>query len=85
MTNKKNPKNKKKQKQESCPNFVNPRKVLFATINPILLKYTTRFLEDNSLLQLLLYGDEKFKLEDNQNILKATIEFIRDSARFSQM
>ena len=56
-----------------------------ATINPIQLKYTTRFVEDNSLVKLLLYGDEKFKLEDNQNILKATIEFIRDSARFSQM
>ena len=69
----------------NCPNFVNPRKVLFATINPILLKYTTRFVEDNSLVKLLLYGDEKFKLEDNQNILKTTIEFIRDSARFSQM
>ena len=69
----------------NCPIFVNPRKVLFATINPILLKYTTRFLEDNSFLKLLLYGDEKFKLEDNQNILKATIKFIRDSSRFSQM
>ena len=69
----------------NCPNFVNPRKVLFATINPILLKYTTRFVEDNSLVKLLLYGDEKFKLEDNQNILKATIEFIRVSARFSQI
>ena len=69
----------------NCPIFVNPRKVLFVTINPILLKYTTRFVEDNSLVILLLYGDEKFKLEDNQNILKATIQFIRDSARFSQM
>ena len=69
----------------NCPNFVNPRKVLFDTINPILHKYKTRFLEDNSLLQLLLYGNEKFNLEDNQNILKATIKFIRDSSRFSQM
>ena len=43
------------------------------------------FLEDNILLQLLLYGDEKFKLEDNQIILKATIKFIRDSSRFSHM
>ena len=69
----------------NCPIFVNPRQILFATINPILLKYTTRFVEDNSLVKLLLYGDEMFKLEDNQNILKATIEFIRDTARFSQM
>ena len=69
----------------NCPNFVNPWKVLFATINPILLKNKTRFLEENSLLQLDLYGDEKFQLEDNQNILKATIKFIRDSSRFSQL
>ena len=27
----------------------------------------------------------KFKLEDNQNILKATINFIRNSSRFSHM
>ena len=69
----------------NCPNFVNPRKVLFATINPILLKYTTRFVEDNRLVKLLVYGDEKVELKDNQNILKATIKFIRDSSRFSQM
>ena len=68
-----------------CPYFVNPRRVLFATVNPILLKYETRFLEDNSLLKLLLYGGEKFGLEDNQNILKATIKFIRNSSRFSHM
>ena len=68
-----------------CHHFVNPRKALYATVNPILLKYETRFLEDNSLLKLLLYGGEKFGLEDNQNILKATIKFIRNSCRFSQM
>ena len=68
-----------------CPNFFNLRKALYATVNPILLKYETRFLEDNSLLRLLLYGDHKFKLEDNQSILKATIKFIRNSSRFSHM
>ena len=69
----------------NCPNFVNPRKVLFATINPILLKHKPRFLEDNSLLQLLLYGEEKLKVEENQIILKATINFIRNSSRFSHI
>ena len=69
----------------NCSNFVNPRKVLFATVNPILLKYRTRFLEDNSLLRLLLYGNDKSNLEDNQCILEATIKFIRNSARFAHM
>ena len=69
----------------NCPNFVNPRKVLFDTVNPILLKYERRFLEDKSFLRLLLNGDEKFELEDNQNILKATIKFIRNSSRCPHM
>ena len=68
-----------------CPNLVNHRKDLFAVVNPILLKYKRRFLEDNGLVHLLLYGDDEFKLEDNQNILKATINFIRNSSRFSRM
>ena len=37
---------------------------------------SSMILEDKSLLQLLLYGDEKFKLEDNQNILKVTIKLL---------
>ena len=68
-----------------CPNFVNPRKIFYSTVNPILRKYKTRFLEDNSLFQLLLYGVKTFKFEDNQIILKATIKFISNSQGFSQM
>ena len=67
-----------------CPNFTIHRKVLYGTVNPILLVYNTQFLVDNLFVQLLLYGDKKFKLEENQSILKATIKFIRDTNRFSR-
>ena len=65
-----------------CPNFIVHRNVLFNVVNPILR--STPFLADEELVHLLLYGNEKFKFEDNQNILIATIEFIRNTSRFSQ-
>ena len=66
-----------------CQYFVNHRRVLFSILNPILFKYNMVFLEDDSLVNLLLYGDKKFQLVDNQVILKATIDYIRNSSRFS--
>ena len=68
-----------------CPNFINHRKTLYGTVNPILRVYNSPFIDDECLIRLLLYGDTKFKLEDNQNILKATIIYIRNTSRFSQM
>ena len=65
-----------------CSNFIVQRNVLFNVKNPILR--STPFLADEELVHLLLYGNEKFKFEDNQNILIATIEFIRNTSRFSQ-
>ena len=68
-----------------CPNFTTQRKVLYGTVNPILLTHNTQFFVGNLFVQLLLYGDEKFNLEENQNFLKTTIKFIRDTNRFSQI
>ena len=42
------------------------------------------FLEDIELVNLILYGNEKLKLEDNQKVLIATINFIRKTSRFTQ-
>ena len=67
-----------------CPSFTNHRKELFSIINPILQVNNVRFIEDDKFVHLLLYGNEEFKLEDNQSILKATINFIRNTSRFSQ-
>ena len=66
-----------------CPNYLDQRRELFQTINPILLVYDMRFLDDQNLLQLLLYGHVNFQFHDNQIILKATINFIMKSSRFS--
>ena len=66
-------------------NFIVHRKIIFGTVNPILRSHNIPFLVDKSFLQLLLYGDEKFKYEEKQNILEATINFIGNTARFSQM
>ena len=44
-----------------------------------------RDLDDKNLVLLLLYGNKKFKLHENQSILKATINFIRKTFRFSQI
>ena len=68
-----------------CPNFIVHRKMLFDTVNPVLRSHNIPFLDDESFLTLLLYGDERFSHKENQNILKATIKFIRNTSRFSQL
>ena len=44
-----------------------------------------RFLDDTKLQKFLLYGHEKFKINENQAILKATMNYIRKTTRFSQI
>ena len=68
-----------------CPNFIVHREMLFDTVNPVLRSHNTPFRDDESFVTLLLYGDEKFSHKENQNILKATITFIRNTSRFSQL
>ena len=68
-----------------CPFYTDQRRVLFQTLNPILLENDLRFLDDKSLLNLLLYGHEKFDYQTNQTVLRATINFISNSSRFSQI
>ena len=67
-----------------CSNFIIHRKVLLDIVNPILRAQNIFGFADNELAHLLLYGDEKLKFEENQKILNATINFIRNSNRFSQ-
>jgi len=68
-----------------CPLFVEQRNNLFQTVNPILLENNMRFLDDKHMVHLLLYGHEKVKFLSNQIILKATINFIRNTSRFSSI
>ena len=68
-----------------CPNFTNHRNQLFQTLTPILQINGIHFIDDNNLVHLLLYGNERFKIEENQRILQATINFIRNTSRFSHL
>ena len=68
-----------------CPNFIEQRHELFQFLNPLMLANNMRFLDDKNLVHLLLYGHEKFKLHENQSILKATINFVQKTSRFSQI
>ena len=67
-----------------CPNFINERRELFQTLNPIMLVNNMPFFDDKILVHLLLYGHDKLKPCENQSILKSTIKFIRKTCRFSQ-
>ena len=66
-----------------CPQFNEHRRLLFETINPLLLENNLRFLDEKNLIHLLLYGHEKLDPESNNIFLTATINFIRVSSRFS--
>ena len=66
-----------------CPMYNELRRELFQKINPILMDNNMRFLDDKNLVRLLLYGHDKFTLQSNQSILKATINFIQRTSRFS--
>ena len=68
-----------------CPNFIDQRRELFQTLNPIMLANNLPFLDDKIFVHLLLYGHDKLKLHENHSVLKATIMFIRKTSRFSQI
>ena len=51
------------------------------SVNEIFLEANMNYLENN--LQLYLYGDPSINNLDNKNILLSTIEFIKETQRFS--
>ena len=67
-----------------CPNYNEHRHHLFQIINPVLLVNDINHQDDCDLVRLLLYGHEKFNFHENQILLKATINFIAKTSRFSQ-
>ena len=66
-----------------CHIYNEHRLDLFQTLNPILLANGLYHLNDSAMVHLLLYGDEKLKVDTNKAILKATITFIEKTLRFS--
>ena len=60
-----------------CNNYIDQRRVLFNTLNPLLGANNMRFLDDNSLISLLLYGIKTLDDPTNRSILNATILYIK--------
>ena len=56
---------------------------LFNAMNPTLFANDLLNVNDREMVQLLLYGHEKLPFHANQTILKATINFIEMTTRFS--
>ena len=63
-----------------CQLYDDLRLTLMNDLN--ILDSSISLLNDANLVLLLLYGDKKYNLSINQKILKATIKFLKDSARF---
>ena len=66
-----------------CPGYNEHRHLLFQTLNPILLANDINHRNDCELVKPLLYGHEKLKFLVNQLLLKATVNFIGKTLRFS--
>ena len=67
-----------------CPIYNAHRLGLFQILNPILLDNNLNNLNDIEMGSLLLYGHEKLSFLTNQTIIKANINFIERTTRFSQ-
>ena len=66
-----------------CPIYNVHRLNLFQTLHPTLLANNLLNLNDREMVRLLLYGHEKLPFHANQIIVKATINFIEMTTRFS--
>ena len=68
----------------ACPRFIIPRRALMNTINPLLTSFKLNNVRDDELVRILLYGNNSFNFTENKVLLKATINFMRLSNRFSE-
>ena len=66
-----------------CPSFAVPRSDLLTGVFALLRPFAYTNLQNNVLMQILLYGDEKFPDELNKNVLLLTLQFIHKSDRFN--
>ena len=65
-----------------CPSFAVPHRYLLAGVFALLRPFRYANLQNNVLIQILLYGDQNFPNELNKNILLLTLQFIYKSGRF---
>ena len=68
-----------------CPVFSDPRGDFLSTINPIINSkiQNVQFIDDPTLVQIMLYGNENLNPLDNNFVLNATINYICSTERFS--
>ena len=64
-----------------CHYFTDIRKTLFNELQSVDENILNQ--SDNEMVELLLYGSNKFKFQQNCSILKPSIKFIIESERFS--
>ena len=65
-----------------CPLHRATRRILFNSINPILLSYDLVNISNDQMVSLLLYGHVSLKSVENQIVLKSTIAYLKSSDRF---
>ena len=64
------------------PSFAIPRRDLLAGVFALLRPFGYTNVQNDVLMQILLYGDKNFPNELNKNILLLTLQFIHKSGRF---
>ena len=66
-----------------CPSFDDQRRDVLAGIEELLRPFVQiANLSNDSLTQLLLYGDKDLSCEVNRDILRLTLRSIRETSRF---
>ena len=66
-----------------CPLFTDHRQTLLSMVIPK-INLNENTLTDESIAQILLYGNERLTPGDNNFILRATMDYFRNTGRFSQ-
>ena len=64
-----------------CPTYIMPRATLAASVTNILQKHNLNYLGNQS--HLLLYGHGSLNSVENKQILLSTIQYIKDTRRFT--
>ena len=65
-----------------CHHYTNIRKTLLNTVE--MIDESILNVNDDDLIEILLFGNCKFSLEKNSSIIKASINYIKISSRFDK-
>ena len=66
-----------------CHAYDDQRRDLLGAINEVLQLHNILNLPNQTLVQIMLYGDKRFSHNQNKQILESTLKFIHTSERFS--